>query len=189
MVHSFLRPNNPLYNNHILRPSILFIGANSGILLGTINWSLGQYIPDSLDQASKDSINEHSRFLLFLSSLSYAFSLGFSKLAILSLYWRIFQLSVIRIPIQITYGITIIWLIVRLFMLLFRCSPVRAYWDKEIPGEICPINEVTFYFATIFTHMILDIIILVLPIIEVFKLRLRLGQKIGVAALFLIGIV
>lgn len=35
----------------------------------------------------------------------------------------------------------------------------------------------------------MDVIIVVLPVIEVFKLRLRLGQKLAVAALFTLGFI
>ncbi|KAH7112242.1 hypothetical protein B0J13DRAFT_631596 [Dactylonectria estremocensis] len=35
----------------------------------------------------------------------------------------------------------------------------------------------------------MDIIILILPIVEVSRLRLRLGQKLGIIALFILGII
>ncbi|KAF3037049.1 hypothetical protein E8E11_005270 [Didymella keratinophila] len=41
--------------------------------------------------------------------------------------------------------------------------------------------------ATITTHFILDVVILVLPIFPVFRLRLPLQQKLGVIGFFLLG--
>ncbi|CAI6085893.1 unnamed protein product [Clonostachys chloroleuca] len=153
----------------------------------TVHWFLGQYIPSDLDQAAKDTITEHGKNLSFYASLTYAFSIGFSKLTILLLYWRIFKYSTIRIPIQVMFCVTTVWVLVRLFLLLFRCTPISAYWDPDVPGRSCPINDVQFAFATILAHTIIDCIILILPIIEIVKLRLPLGQKLAVVALFLVG--
>lgn len=37
-------------------------------------------------------------------------------------------------------------------------------------------------------HFLLDVIILALPVVEVSRLRLRMGQKIAIIALFLVGV-
>lgn len=74
-------------------------------------------------------------------------------------------------------------------MLTFRCVPVQSLWDYSITDKVCNIDSGKFFMGTITTHFLLDIIILILPLIEVFRLRMRLGQKLAVAALFLIGLV
>lgn len=73
-------------------------------------------------------------------------------------------------------------------MLIFRCVPVQSIWDKTITGSVCNIDGGKFFLGTITTHFIMDIIILILPIVEVSRLRLRLGQKLGIIALFILGI-
>lgn len=125
----------------------------------------------------------------FIISMTYSYSIGFSKLSILLFYWRIFKQSAIRIPIQILLGLSVSWLLLRTFMVTFHCLPVQAYWDKSIEGAVCKINDSQFFFGTCLTHFALDVVILALPIIEVFKLRLRMGQKIAITALFVIGFV
>ncbi|KAH6886981.1 hypothetical protein B0T10DRAFT_461443 [Thelonectria olida] len=167
-------------------PRGAFIVAN-WCFIGTMHWSLGQYMPDSLDAAAREEILHNSRFLGFLNSLAYALSIASSKLAILFLYWRIFSISTIRIPIQIMIVLSVMWIILRTFMVIFRCIPVQAYWDKTIPHAACRIKDTEFFFGTVLTHMLMDVAILVLPIFEVFRLRLRLGQKLAIAALFIVG--
>ncbi|KAG5789542.1 hypothetical protein H9Q69_011403 [Fusarium xylarioides] len=81
----------------------------------------------------------------------------------------------------------VIWIILRTFMLTFRCVPVQSLWDYTITDKVCNINSDQFFLGTITTHFIMDIIILVLPIIEVFRLRLKMGQKLAIGALFLLG--
>jgi hypothetical protein len=66
--------------------------------------------------------------------------------------------------------------------------PVSAFWDKSIEDSVCAIDDSKFFFGTVLTHLILDIFILALPVLEVKNLRLPLGQKIGVIGLFMFGI-
>lgn len=135
----------------------------------------------------REAILTQSRKLSFFNSLCYAASIACSKVSILCLYWRLFKTSSIRIPILVLLVIVTIWIIIRTFMLTFRCVPVASLWDYSITDKVCNINSDQFFLGTITTHFILDVIILVLPLIEVFQLRMRLGQKLAVACLFLLG--
>jgi hypothetical protein len=54
-----------------------------------------------------------SKLLLFIAELFYAFGLFFAKVSILSLYWRMFKLTNIRLPIQILFGCALIWITFR----------------------------------------------------------------------------
>ncbi|KAH7233579.1 hypothetical protein BKA59DRAFT_408179 [Fusarium tricinctum] len=168
---------------------IVGIGYNVVMIYWAETWYLGTAIPDSVGKAEYENINLNARLMQFLISLTYSYSIGFSKLSILLFYWRIFKQSAIRIPIQVMLVISVAWLILRTFMVIFHCIPVQAYWDKSIEGAVCKINDSQFFFGTCLTHFILDVVILVLPVIEVFKLRLRLGQKIAITALFVVGFV
>jgi hypothetical protein len=144
-------------------------------------------MPSSLNDAAREAILYQARKLSYFNSLCYAASLACSKIAILLFYWRLFKFSAIRIPIVILLAMSTVWLTLRTFMLTFRCVPARAVWDKAIPA-VCNIDSNKFFLATITTHFILDMIILVLPIVPVFRLRLPLHQKLAVVGFFLLGI-
>ncbi|CVL09169.1 related to integral membrane protein [Fusarium mangiferae] len=170
--------------------SFLFCCGYSGVMVyWAESWYLGRNIPDEVGSDRYEVINMRSRLMQFLVSFTYSYAIGFCKLSVLLFYWRIFQLSAIRTPILITVVITVCWLILRTFMVIFRCVPVQAYWNKSIEGAKCDINDSQFFFGTCLTHFVLDVVILALPIIEVIKLRLRLGQKLAIAALFLVGFI
>ncbi|CAG9988669.1 unnamed protein product [Clonostachys byssicola] len=176
------------YEDYFCISALFFGSIYSSILIEwTVDWSLGQYIPGSTSVADKEKILEYSRKLAFFASLSYAFSISSSKLTILSFYWRIFQHTAIRIPIIVMMVLVVAWIILRTFMVIFRCSPVPAYWDKTIPGGSCSIADSSFFFGTVFPHFVMDIVILILPVIPVFNLQLPVGQKIAVVGLFAIG--
>ena len=154
---------------------------------GTIIGGLGQEIA-TLDMSPAEAIRRSSIFVI-LVELFYAFSLFCSKFAILGMYWRLFSTSPIRLPIQILAVASLIWVIIRTFMTIFHCVPPQAFWDTSIEGARCDIDNSKFFFGTTLTHLLIDVAILVLPAVQVRKLKLRTGQKMGVIGLFMFGAV
>ncbi|CAI6015678.1 unnamed protein product [Clonostachys chloroleuca] len=152
------------------------------------NWGLGQSLSNLTDDNTKHDILAKSYLSLFLAELLYSLSICFSKLAILAFYWRMFKISNIRLPILVLAGMSIIWLVVRIFLTIFTCIPVQAFWDKTIKDAQCSVDESGFFFGTVLTHCLMDVAILLLPIIPVRHLRLRFHQKAVVMALFAFGI-
>ncbi|CAJ0554972.1 Ff.00g134850.m01.CDS01 [Fusarium sp. VM40] len=135
-----------------------------------------------------ESVEQYARFGLFMAELLYATSLGFSKLAILGFYWRLFSVSNIRLGIYILQGSTVIWLTIRTFMTIFHCVPVEAYWNHNIKNAVCNVDPAKFMFGTTLVHLFLEIAVLSLPVFQVKSLKLRMGQKIAVVAMFMFGI-
>ncbi|KAJ4252476.1 hypothetical protein NW762_011077 [Fusarium torreyae] len=135
-----------------------------------------------------EKVEEYARFGLFMAEFLYAMSLGFSKLAILGFYWRLFSVSNIRMGIYILQGCTVIWLTVRTFMTIFHCIPVEAYWNHNIKNAVCKVDPAKFMFGTTLVHLILEVAVLSLPVFQVKSLKLRMGQKIAVVAMFMFGI-
>ncbi|XEV05978.1 hypothetical protein FSHL1_011265 [Fusarium sambucinum] len=137
----------------------------------------------------EERVDEYARFGLFMAELLYATSLGFSKLAILGFYWRLFgSVAKMRIGIYILQGSTVIWLTIRTFMTIFHCVPVEAYWNHNIKNAVCEVDPAKFMFGTTLVHLMLEVAVLSLPIFQVKRLKLRTGQKIAVVAMFMFGI-
>ncbi|KAF7534123.1 hypothetical protein G7054_g6499 [Neopestalotiopsis clavispora] len=126
----------------------------------------------------------NSLLFCYLAELFYAASLAFSQYAVLAFYWRMFRTSNIKVPIITLLVAITIWLILRTFLAVF----LQAFWDKSIPNATCNIDDSKFFFGTVLTHLVLDLAILSLPILQVRKLRLRTAQKVGVCAMFMFGI-
>ncbi|KAM6508509.1 hypothetical protein FALCPG4_018350 [Fusarium falciforme] len=152
------------------------------------HWGLGQTLGSLTDDNAVRDILAKSRLSLFLTELLYAFSLTFSKLAILAFYWRMFKTSNIRIPILVLAGLAIIWLIVRIFLTIFHCMPIQSFWDKTIEGAKCTIDESNFFFGTVLAHFLIDVVLLILPVIPVRRLHLAPNRKAVVIVLFAFGI-
>lgn len=67
-----------------------------------------QDVPRPPEIITRDSI-----LYLFILEFTYAYSLGFTKLSILALYWHFFRMFKVRIPIIVLACATIIWLLCR----------------------------------------------------------------------------
>ncbi|KAH7243750.1 hypothetical protein B0J15DRAFT_501047 [Fusarium solani] len=161
------------------------VGYSTIILIWVEHFKLGQKI-GQYPQSQIDYILEKSYLILWISEFLYSWSICLSKLAVLTFYRRMFQLLPIRWPILLLMVACVVWILIRTFVTLFRCSPVQYYWDKSIHGR-CTMDVARYYFATDLTHTLLDTLILALPIFEVLRMKLPFGQKIAVVGLFSCG--
>lgn len=112
----------------------------------------------------------------------------FSKVAILSLYSRLFpsfihwfQWSVRGLIIfMFTHGVVFFLLVT------FQCLPISSIWDKTISGKCIPITAVVG-FTGAGLSIAEDFIILLLPIRELWKLQMSSKKKIGLLFLLSVG--
>ncbi|ETS85233.1 hypothetical protein PFICI_03258 [Pestalotiopsis fici W106-1] len=152
------------------------------LLLVWAPYGFGKHL-ENIDLTPEQSLF-NSLLFCYLAELFYAASLAFSQYAVLAFYWRMFRTSNIKVPIITLVASISIWLILRTFLAVF----LQAFWDKSIPNATCNINDSKFFFGTVLTHLVLDLAILSLPVLQVRKLRLRTAQKVGVCAMFMFGI-
>ncbi|KAF5690532.1 integral membrane protein [Fusarium globosum] len=142
-----------------------FVALGYAILL--VVWTTCYYMGRKIGHFPEDKIDhilEKSHEILFASEILYSWSIFLSKMSVLTFYRRIFQFSSIRVPIII----------------------LMAYWDKSIDGK-CMDNIGQYYLGTDLTHCLMDFIILALPLFEVVRMKLILGQKIAVIGIFSLG--
>ncbi|KAI1023956.1 hypothetical protein LB504_005289, partial [Fusarium proliferatum] len=170
-----------------LRVQLGSLSYNIVTLIWSVNFGLGRPIADGPKAMSEAERIKKARIMVFCTSVTYTFAIAFAKLAILMFYWRIFKFSTIRLAIRVLLVLTVSWFLLRLFLVTLRCVPIQALWDDSIKDAKCKIDAATFFFSTILTHVILDVAILVLPVVEVAKLRLAVGQKVAVISLFMFG--
>ncbi|OBS24573.1 hypothetical protein FPOA_05115 [Fusarium poae] len=149
---------------------VAFIGA-LGYSIDNIVWligfGLGVPLKDGPAHLTHDERLERSYVLTWISSLMYTTAISSAKFAVLTFYWRLFRYSHTRIAIQIVLVLCVLWTLVRIFLLTMQCQPTAAYWDLD--------------------RRVLDVVILILPVVEVSRMRLPLGQKLAVMGLFGFG--
>lgn len=54
-----------------------------------------------------------ARLNLFFLGVFYALAVGFAKIAVLALYWRMFSLGRLRYPIIVVTVLSVMWTVVR----------------------------------------------------------------------------
>ncbi|KAF4973292.1 hypothetical protein FSARC_367 [Fusarium sarcochroum] len=132
--------------------------------------------------------NYTTKKYLFIIEHLYAFTLFFAKLSILSFYWRMFRVANIQIAVSFLLVCSVLWILVRIFLTTFHCYPVEAFWDPNIHNSTCAIKSSDFFFGTVLAHVIIDVGILILPIVQIQKLQLPAMQKIAIILMFMFGI-
>ncbi|KAI1633625.1 hypothetical protein F4809DRAFT_652463 [Biscogniauxia mediterranea] len=155
--------------------------------LSGIGRGLGLHITDIKAQTTENVLFD-SKLCLYVGELIYGFTLFFAKVSVLCLYWRLFKVSSIALPIQILLGCTILWIILRTFIGIFQCTPVQYFWDTSIPGGYCAIDDRLFFIGNISVHIVTDIAVLYLPIFQLQKLNLPMIPRPGIVIIFMFGV-
>ena len=93
-----------------------------------------------------------------------------------------------RNTVYVVIGITIAWGIYAAMGTWILCTPIAFNWDSTIPGGHCA-NRNASYYAIGIIDVGTDIFIWLLPIPMVWNLQLPRGNKIGLTAIFGIGLV
>jgi hypothetical protein len=69
---------------------------------------------------------------------------------------------------------------------ILACIPRQKIWNPHLPGRC--INTQVSIIATSAINVVSDFTILIVPLVGVWNLYLPLGRKVGVAAVFAVGI-
>ncbi|KAL2173740.1 uncharacterized protein P884DRAFT_211066 [Thermothelomyces heterothallicus CBS 202.75] len=136
------------------------------------------------DKVSLDKIVLMAKFLV-VAEILYIYNLVWTKLAILLMYYRIFHFPYFKKMAYIVGGFVVAWCICCMFLFIFICVPVEKLWYPELPGHC--INQVGTWIANAASTILTDVVILALPIPQVWKLQLRRPEKVGVTMAFCLG--
>jgi len=116
--------------------------------------------------------------------------LGAIKLSVLLLYRRLFAVSRRFNITSIIMGVIIfLWTLGYLLSYIFECGThLRALWTS-VPAieEYCD-NETVQTVSFCVTDVVTDLMILVTPIPMIMKLQMSIPQKLGICAVFALGL-
>ncbi|KAJ6001977.1 hypothetical protein N7499_002155 [Penicillium canescens] len=122
---------------------------------------------------------------LVVAEVLYVFNLVWTKLSILLMYYRIFRFPYFKTWAYIIGTFVVLWVICITFLFIFICVPVQKLWYPQTPGRC--INQVGTWVANAVSTIATDVAILILPIPQVWKLQLRISEKIAVLIAFSLG--
>jgi len=119
----------------------------------------------------------------------YAPLIFVTKLSLFLLYLRVFapsrKGSTYRI-IHLFIWFNVAFYLANFFLKIFQCIPRSRIWDPDTPGHCININIPILVTAAI--NVLSDIMMLVLPIVCVWRLQMTTRRKIGISAIFAAGV-
>lgn len=122
-----------------------------------------------------------------MGEIAYCFGITLVKLSILLFYRSIFNADKrFRLPLYIIATCCILWGVACTLVSIFSCTPIRGFWDLEIPAKC--ISTRNFFLGNAIPNITIDLAILCLPQYEIWKLqKMALKTKIVIACMFALG--
>ncbi|KAF2197121.1 hypothetical protein GQ43DRAFT_403698 [Delitschia confertaspora ATCC 74209] len=129
--------------------------------------------------------------MLYAGQLSQIFAIGPAKISVLLFYRRIFRGVIFNFTTWSLIGLVAAWMTSFFFANLLECLPIsQAFVNAPgLGGDPHCINAVPMYLAQVYSDVVLDVLILIVPIPPVWKLQLPTRQKFAVSGIFLLGII
>lgn len=91
-----------------------------------------------------------------------------------------------RVLCRTLMGLTTAWCVVSVFLMVFQCTPIPAFWDKSLllqPGASC--HPDIYGPAAAIGNIATDFILLLLPLPIILHLNLQPRQKWMIFGMFL----
>ncbi len=109
------------------------------------------------------------------------------KIALLSLYYRLFQSHCRKfiISVYIAAGLIVIGSAVAIFFYVFQCTPFSYAFDKSTGGSCLDIASISVVVAII--NAAVNSVLLLLPLPIVWHLRVSKSEKLAISGMFLLG--
>ncbi|KAK1641404.1 hypothetical protein BDP81DRAFT_310147 [Colletotrichum phormii] len=125
----------------------------------------------------------------FLGELFYFLAQAMNKVSILLFLHRIFQHNSLGKAIWVTIGFTLAYAAAFFFATLFQCWPINHAWLQLESDHLGRCNNIHLqgWLSAAF-NIALDIVILALPLHQLYQLQMPLKKKLMVMVVFSMGI-
>ena len=124
------------------------------------------------------------------AQITYKIAVALYKLSMLFLYLRIFTGSRFKVLTYTLIGIVTASGCAFVLVTIWQCKPIAAFWDKSLllnKNNHCFSSE-AFWFSYSIVNIVLDFLVLLLPIHEIWKLQLPKRDKLALCAVFSLGL-
>lgn len=127
--------------------------------------------------------------LLYVLEFFYYIGLASIKASILFLFLKIFPDNRFRKILWLMQGLNLLVGLSFIILCFCECQPINFFWngwDGEHEGTCLDLNRVGLSHVAL--NITLDIVMLILPITQLYKLQMDRKKKLGAMAMFLVGI-
>ncbi|GKU04574.1 integral membrane protein [Fusarium langsethiae] len=164
--------------------SMVFALIYSCICIAQTRYGLGLPIPDR----PKENLIPYTR-INFAGRPFYQIGISFFKIALLISYLRLLRGTDHKTYRNVIWVTTVLVFMSHLgcaLALVFSCSPVDKSWNPLKEGQCLPPGPSFTGYAVV--TIVSDIVVAILPIPVLLKLEIKLAKKIGLIAIFTLGI-
>ncbi|POS68616.1 hypothetical protein DHEL01_v212990 [Diaporthe helianthi] len=127
--------------------------------------------------------------LVWISEIMYMVVLGLTKIAMLLLYLKVFPGQTSRRVCFVMIGLCLAYIPATALATFFHCTPVSYNWTNwtgETEGSCFSFN--TFAWAQSSINIVLDLIIISLPMPQLWKLNMGRKKRIQIVLMFSVGL-
>jgi hypothetical protein len=127
---------------------------------------------------------------LMVNNCAYAFGQVTVKISLCLLYRHLFLSTRLHKLIDITIAYSVAWGIAFVGVAIFSCRPIHAFWEfslQALPSTYC-INNRAWYVGQAVPNILTDILVLLMPIKQVWALQLDKRSKLALVFIFALGI-
>ena len=71
------------------------------------------------------------------------------------------------------------------FASIFQCTPPEKMWHFQHPGHC--VSRYKLFLGTAIPEVVTDFVILAMPLPYIWKIQMKIGQKLLVMAIFVVG--
>lgn len=112
--------------------------------------------------------------------------LALTKLSVLAFYHRIFAITrPLQLAIRAITSFLIAWWVSFAMASILQCIPIQGYWNPKINARC--VHKYGFYLGAAIPNIMIDFVLLIMPLHPLWKLKMRLPQKITLAIVFALG--
>ena len=121
----------------------------------------------------------------YFGTMCYNLSLCLTKVSILLLYLRVLTHEYIRKVSRWTLAFVVVYNVWALGMYFTICIPLQKMWKPELEGYCHPFEV---WWVLTYLHIVTDFMIFLIPIPVVVTMTVPVRQKIGLLAVFTLGL-
>ncbi|KAL8690522.1 MAG: hypothetical protein Q9218_004053 [Villophora microphyllina] len=128
------------------------------------------------------------QMIVYATNLTTVMTFGFTKMAVLLFYQRVFQGRWVQIGIWTMVGVTFTWTVGFFFSELLQCVPISANWKGWGYDPVaCGVDANRMIMAQTWSDIATNVVILSLPIPSIWALQMPPRRKLAVCGIFLLG--
>lgn len=145
------------------------------------------YVGIPMEQVPKDIDIEQGLIWIYVVGSVYNPILAIVKQSVLIFLLRLASIKPkIRTIVWITAVFNACLMIATLLCVVFQCTPVNSYWNRNVKGHC--IDQISFAVASACMSILTDIIALALPFWIFLGLKIDKKKKIALMIVFLLGL-